>query len=336
MSYRIQYPPLALLLSILLSSCTGASQPTKEPSPPPISTSTPSRTIFHLDRSALSYGIFETEAASLTIVISNTVPGQFKDFTDISIEDASGVTTYEVQSGESTIVHAMPAGKKRVTVTSGLQTKFRNKITGVFINKIAFSGPAVRIAQEGKRILVYGDSLAVGGNVDDLSAEAWPVLLRKRFSVSVDAYGYRALYDDASTVEARSEFASKIASRMPNRIWLAIGANDYAFEQWSAQQFGQAYAATLDAIHSSNSQAILFAQSPILRADESPNVFGDTLEKYRQQIAAACLARSAWCRFVDGTNPAFPQPDELDPDGIHLTTKSSAKYAEAVLNIIDK
>ncbi|MBN2118106.1 MAG: SGNH/GDSL hydrolase family protein [Anaerolineales bacterium] len=337
MSYRIKYLALALLLSILLSSCTGASQPTNEPSPlPPIPTSTPSQTIFHLDRSALAYGIFETEATSLTIVVSNTAPGQFKDFTDISIEDASGVTTYEVQSGESTIVHAMPAGKKRVTVTSGLQTKFRNRITGVFINKITFNEPAVRIAQEGKRILVYGDSLAVGGNVDDVSAEAWPVLLRKHFSVSVDAYGYRTLYDDASTVEARSEFAARIASRGPDRIWLAIGANDYAFEQWSAQQFGQTYAATLDAIHSSNSQALLFAQSPILRADESPNVFGDTLEKYRQQIATACLARPAWCRFVNGTNPAFPRPDELDQDGIHLTTKSSAKYAEAVLNIIGK
>lgn len=48
------------------------------------------------------------------------------------------------------------------------------------------------------------------------------------------------------------------------------------------------------------------------------------------------LARSAWCVFVNGTDSAFPQRSELDEDGVHLTTKSSAKYAEAVLKILGK
>ena len=186
------------------------------------------------------------------------------------------------------------------------------------------------------RTKVYGDSLTVGGNVDHVSAEAWPVLLRKRFSVRLEAYGYRALHDDAFTAETRSEFASRILAWSPDYIWLAIGANDYAFGLWPARQFGEAYAATLDAIHSLNPQVKVFAQSPIRRMDEGPNSFGDTLEKYRRQIAGACLARSAWCIFVDGTAAAFPQPDELYEDGIHLTTKSSAKYAKAVLGLLSK
>jgi hypothetical protein len=80
----------------------------------------------------------------------------------------------------------------------------------------------------------------------------------------------------------------------------------------------------------------VFAQSPILQANESANILGEDLESYRQQIATACLARSAWCIFVDGQDAAFPERDELDKDGVHLTTQSSAKYAEAVLKILNR
>jgi lysophospholipase L1-like esterase len=230
----------------------------------------------------------------------------------------------------------MPMGKKHVTITSGGQIKSNHEVVGVFINKITFAGFAVQLEPKEKRVVIYGDSIAIGANVDPLSAEAWPVLLRKHYAVMVDAYGYRTLYDDASTPAMRSKLASNISAGKPDYIWLAIGANDYVFESWSAQEFGEAYAATLDSIHSSNAQAILFAQSPIRQAKETPNAFGDTLEEYRQQISTACLARSAWCVFVDGTDSAFPQPNELDKDGVHLTTKSGAKYAEAVLNTINR
>jgi lysophospholipase L1-like esterase len=230
----------------------------------------------------------------------------------------------------------MPSGEKRVQITSGGQSKSNNEITGVFIKKITFNRSATPVKQNGKWVVVYGDSISVGGNVSNPSAEAWPVLLRKHYPVTVAAYGYNMLYDDAATSAERSELASSFASWAPGYIWLAIGTNDYGFEKWSAREFGEAYAATLDVIHSSNSRARVFAQSPIHRGDERPNSFGDDLEKYRQQIAAACLSRPDWCVFVDGTDPAFPQPDELDKDGIHLTTKSSIKYAEAVLDIISK
>ena len=119
-------------------------------------------------------------------------------------------------------------------------------------------------------------------------------------------------------------------------MWLAIGTNDHTFGQWSAQEFGEAYADILDAIHLANSQTLVFAQSPILHIEERENSLGNSLEEYRQQITMACRARPTWCIFVDGKDPAFPQPSELDKDGYHLTTESSAKYAEAVLNIIAK
>jgi len=333
MLYAIRRINPVLLLLILLISCAG--QPQDRNVSPTLAVPT-AQTIFHLDRSALSYGVFETGATSVSMDVSNTMLKRFSAFADISIEDGSGVTTYKVQPGESTIVHSMPAGEKRVTITSGMQTNFRNEITGVFITKIIFNGAALQVQEDNKRIVIYGDSITVGGRVDHLSAEAWPVLLRRHYSVMIEAYSYRMLYDDTFPPAKRAELASKISAWRPDYIWLAIGANDYAFGQWSAREFGEAYAATLDAIHLSNPRALLFAQSPLLQAGESANVLGSDLESYRVQIATACLARSAWCTFVDGTDPAFPQPDELDKDGVHLTTKSSVKYAEAVLHIIGK
>ncbi|RPI93281.1 MAG: SGNH/GDSL hydrolase family protein [Chloroflexi bacterium] len=331
MLHRIQRVHLALLLPVLLSACDRQDEALS-----PALSPTPVQAVFQLDTSALSYGIFETDASSVTVEVSNTIPAVFSAFADISIDDGSTITAYKVKSGESTIVHSMPPGEKRVTLTSGAQTKSDDEITGVFINRIVFNGETQQIKQDNQRIAVYGDSITVGGNVDNLSAEAWPVLLRKYFSVVLEAYSYRSLQDDASTPEKRAELVSRISAWEPDFIWLAIGANDYSFEKWPSQEFGQAYAGTLDAIHSSIPQALLFAQSPILQVNETPNSFGSNLESYRQQIAAACLARTAWCTFVDGTSAAFPQPYELDKDGVHLTTKSSAKYAEAVLNIISK
>lgn len=335
--WRIQF---TLLLFVFLPACLGNSQtpvpPSLTPATLPARTPTPLQSVFSIDPSALAYGIFETEATSVTVEVLNTTHDGMNEFADISIEDGSGLYTYKLQSGESSVVHSLPAGKKHVTVTSGGLTKRNGEIRGVFIKKITFDQPAVPVSPSNKRVVVYGDSLTVGGRVDNPSAESWPVLLRKQYSITVEAYGYRMLYDDATTPAAQSAFAARLASSTPDVIWLAMGTNDYGFNRWSANEFGEAYAATLDAIHSSTPQAILFAQSPIRRLDESANSFGDNLEDYRQQIAAACDARPAWCVFVDGTGPAFPQPDELNEDGIHLTTTSSAKYAEAVLEIISK
>lgn len=331
---------LAPLFAVFLSACLGNSQTpapsSLTPASPPAWTSTPAQMEFSIEQSALAYGIFETEATSVTVEVYNTTPDGVIEFADISIEDGSGVHTYKLQSGDSSVVHSLPAGRKQVTVTSGGLAKRNNEVKGVFIRKIIFDQPAVQLQPATKRVVVYGDSLASGGRVENPSAEAWPVLLREQFSVSLEAYGYRMLYDDAKTPEDRSIFASQITASAPDMVWLAIGANDYGMAPWSAQAFGKAYAATLDALHAASPQAVLFAQSPIRQIVEPPNSFGDDFDAYREQIAGACAARSGWCVFVDGKDPAFPQPDELDEDGTHLTRQSSIKYAEAVRNFLNK
>lgn len=325
---------LTLFVITILTSCAAETQEAHNgpvTSHPSIS---PPQNIFYLDRSALAYGVFETEAVSVVIDVSNTTPDALQPSGDISIDDGTGITTYKVKDGESAVLHSMPPGLKRVRITAGGQLKYDNEIRGVFITRITFDRPAVQMKLHPPRVVLYGDSITMGGNVDHPSAEAWPVLLREHFSIIVDAYSYRTLYDDANTAATRSAFAANVSKWIPKYIWLAIGTNDYAFAQWSAEEFGVAYAATLDVLHSSNPQALLFAQTPIQRAVESENSLGDALEDYRQQTFNACLDRSPWCVLVDGKAPEFPQLDELDKDGVHLTASSSVKYMEAVLQIL--
>src|SRR5512145_1370376 len=139
MSYKVQSIHCAFLLSMVLFSCTSTPQTATATSVPPVSTATTLvQAIFYFDWSPLAYRVFETEATSLTIEVSSTVPGQFKDFADISVEDGSGITTYKVETGESTVVHSLPAGKKHLVVTSGMQTRFRSRIVGVFIERVIF------------------------------------------------------------------------------------------------------------------------------------------------------------------------------------------------------
>jgi lysophospholipase L1-like esterase len=325
-----------LFWAAFLSSCLSNSPEGHDEASSALKTPVDGPITFHVETTALGAEVFDTRATTITIEVRNTTPDAFGAVGEISVEDGSEITTYQMQPGESTIVHPLPAGEKRVTITAGEQARFRGEMRGVFIQEITFNGHAVPIPPSAPRILVYGDSLAVGGNVDHPSAEAWPVLLRQYYSVRVEAYGYRTLHDDASTPEKRSEFTARISDWSPETIWLAVGTNDYGLEVWSAPEFGKAYAATLDAIHSSNPGARLFAQSPIWRAEEPANSFGDDLDDYRQQIAGTCAARSAWCVYVDGRDPSFPQPEELDEDGIHLTTESSLKYAQTVLRRLGK
>lgn len=331
-----QYVVIVLFFLAFLSSCQSSSSAAHGGSGSAIKTPLGRQTTFLVETTSLAAEVFETESTSVTVDVRNTTPEAFGAVGEISIEHGNGIMTYEMPPGESTIIHRMPEGKKRVTITAGGQSRFRGEMRGVFIQEITFDRPSIAIPPSHPLLLIYGDSLASGGIVDHPSAEAWPVLLRRHHSVIVDAYGYRALYDDASIPEERSELASRISAWGPEYIWLAMGTNDYGLELWPAREFGEAYAATLDAIHSSNPQARLFAQSPILRAEEPANSFGDDLNEYRQQIADACLARSAWCVFVDGRDPAFPQPAELNEDGIHLTTETSLKYVQAVLSILGK
>lgn len=289
---------------------------------------------FYLEKASFSYAIFDTHATSITLEVHQDFPPTFQPVTDITIDDGVEAISFEVDEIQPLITHEMPPGRKHVTVTSGGLVKLEGVIAGLYVDRIMFNAPAEKVIPSLDRVLIYSDSLALGGEVDIASREAWPILLREQFVVSLEAYGYRTLFDDASALADRKNFVSGVRLFSPDYIWMAIGTNDYAFGVWAPQDFGSAYALLLDALHEALPGAIIFAQSPIRRVNESIEVSGYTLEDFRKEIEYACKSRMEWCMFVDGTDSLFPQLDELANDGVHLTKTSNIKYADAVAQII--
>jgi hypothetical protein len=76
-------------------------------------------------------------------------------------------------------------------------------------------------------------------------------------------------------------------------IWLAIGYNDVSRVLWpDAPTFGAAYGTLLDAIHTADPGATVFAAS-MLHSDIDGNL-------YAPQILSAAAARPSFCTGVDG------------------------------------
>lgn len=289
---------------------------------------------FYLEKASFSYAIFDTNATSITLEVHQDFPTTFSPVTDITIEYGTEGVSFEVDEIQHLIAHEMPPGPKRVTVTSGGLVKLDGMMAGLYVDKIIFNAPADRVVPPFARVFIYGDSLMLGGEVDVASREAWPILLREQFVVFVEAYGFRMLFDDASTFEAREQIASRVQSFSPDYVWVAIGTNDYAFGVWTPWDFGSAYGVLLDDLHEVAPSAVIFAQSPIRRVDEDIEVAGYALDDYRKEIERVCALKQEWCIFVDGTDSLFPQLDELASDGVHLTKTGNLKYADAVVQII--
>ena len=111
---------------------------------------------------------------------------------------------------------------------------------------------------------------------------------------------------------------------------ITIGTNDYGLNKWNATDFGIAYAATLDALHSALPSAKIICQTPLVHISEVANGTGSTLGDHRTQIATVCNARS-WTTLVDGTQ--ILTTSDLTGD-VHPSTSGHAKYALAINNIL--
>jgi lysophospholipase L1-like esterase len=184
------------------------------------------------------------------------------------------------------------------------------------------------------RVTVYGDSITAGGNSDDPPHDAWPVLLRTTYGrdILVEAWGWRSLYDDASTAEKITNFVAHLLLSNPSRIYIAIGTNDFGLDKWSADDFGNALAALLDEIHSQDDSVSVDVQCPTYRTDEDEqNGFGDDLDDYRSAESSACSGRD-WANYFDASTVL--EAADL-ADGLHPTIAGHVKYALAVDTYLD-
>jgi lysophospholipase L1-like esterase len=294
-------------------------------------------------RSPFSRIVFTTEATELTVEYYTNIFTAFPNWAQIGVV-VNGVYTATLTATIDNEAHlgsvtGLPAGTKRVELINGVQSRPAGTTLGTFVQRVRANGALRFVApvEPESRIVVYGDSIAVGGNSTTPTQQAWTILCRAAYAggMAVEAYGYRGLYHDAVDAAARTAFVARWgAAYAPDVIWMAIGTNDYGLNLWSAANFGTAYAALLDALHAQFPLAVIYAQTPIQRGSEIANSFGDTLGAYRTQIATAQSTRSAWCTLVDGTVAAFPQsPGDL-ADAVHPTTAGHLKYSNAVRAVL--
>lgn len=279
---------------------------------------------------------YVTSATSLTLTTINNIDSVYPTFAEIGVRiNGADYTTVELSGeGEASATVNLGAGAdKQVDLIVGLQS-FTNNLLGSWIVDAQFNDSAVlQTATTTPRILVYGDSITVGANAGNPSLEGWTQLVRNAYSGSLvcDAWGRRSLNQDGATAGTRQTLVDKWATLSPDIIWLAMGTNDYGLNKWSAANFGVAYADLLDKIHTALPSATIYAQTPIVRTDETANSFGDTLGDYRTEIATAQSTRSAYCTLVDGT--AIVTTGDLD-DGVHPTTAGQAIYGAYVITAL--
>lgn len=280
---------------------------------------------------------FTTTATVIGVDVVSTSQSAYPQFSQVNVRvDGADYTALNPKNNGALerLYTSLPAGSKTIEIVSGLQTKPSSTPLGTFLVGVAANAALTLVApSSSNRLLVYGDSISVGANSLVPSRDGWVMLLRNlRSNVMSEGYGFRSLYDDANTGGLRAAFVARLASYAPAIIWLAIGTNDYGLNKWSAANFGTAYAALLDDLHTALPSATIYAQTPLTRTVETANTFSDTLGNYRTQITTAQSTRSSYCNLVDGTAISAT----LDTDGLHPTTAGHSAYylsAKATLGL---
>lgn len=295
-------------------------------------------------RSVFSRNVFRTTATQFRVDFYSSVktpfwaePGWWSAAVWVDGVYNSTVSCAFDSRYQSGLITGLPAGLKTIELMNGLQSKPAATVIGSWVQKIVVTGEATQVAprEPTNRIVIYGDSIAVGDYTSFPGGQAWPVLVRQAYAatggVAVEAWGYRALYDDAATPELRTAFVSSLLTAYPamDKFWMAIGTNDAGLSRCTAATFGTIYAATVDLIHSQSPDTIIYCQTPLNRGD------GVNLTDYRTQIGTLVSTREPWCVLVDGTAAAFPQPGTADfYENVHPNIAGNVKYANAVKTIL--
>lgn len=273
--------------------------------------------------------VFTTNATRAFVKVWSTIYNSYPQHAQIEVRRGGVyVTTLECSAQGLNVFDVALTGTGQVELIAGAQSD----TIGTFCRMVYFYGGStaalVTPATPAPRLVIYGDSIAVGGDIPQHAiSEAWTMLIRNGWngSLQVEAWGGRKLADDCPDAGAATTFAARLASYSPTIVWLAIGTNDFGAYHLPAAPFGEQYANLLDALHSALPSAAIYAQSPLVVSDESANVSGSTMADFRTQINTACGTR-AWATYVNGAN--ILSLSDLG-DSVHPTAAGHVKYAAA-------
>lgn len=288
----------------------------------------------YAEGSAFSTSTWDTAATSVDVDYVSTIFATYPGFASIAVYvDGVFNSSTNCPSGAGTLTIALPPGAKRVQILNGAQS-FTTTVIGTWITNATFNAAATPVAPVKSGVVVYGDSITIGQDSSPVGQNAWAMLVRAAktdHQFSLEAWGTRSLFDDASSAFFQDQLVARLKEFNPSVIWLAIGTNDYGLNKWAASAFGTAYAAVLDKLHAAMPSAVIYAQTQLLRSDESANASGSTLGDYRTQISTAVSTRTAYATLVDGT--AIMTTASL-VDGVHPSTAGHLLYANYVKPIL--
>lgn len=291
----------------------------------------------YYETSPFSRAKYTTTATILTVNAYTNIYSYFPESSEIAlyVDGVFHSTLSAYRNLAYSVNVSLPAGTKTIEFVSGLQSSPGETFASIFGTWFVgvYGNAALTPVSDTptNRIVFYGDSITSGSTADPTVSLGYPALVRAAYgadSVAVEAFGFRSLYMDAVDSTARSAFVAKIVSYAPSIIWMAIGTNDYGISKWSAANFGAAYAAVLDDLHTALPSAVIYCQTPLLRTSEGGNTFGDTLGNYRTQIATAQSTRSSYATLVDGT--AIMTTASLI-DAVHPGTAGHELFADAII-----
>lgn len=267
---------------------------------------------------------FDTTAVSIEVDTYSNIYSNYPTMASVAVY-VNGTFLQDIQhaaNGAKTTAITLASGSKTVRFVNGAQSKPSTDLLGTFLCDVRSDAPMATHSGDAK-LVIYGDSIAVGANATDTQTQGWPMLVRAAVgATAVEAYGYRCLSNDGAA-DIRY-FADKIAAMAPSAIWIAIGTNDYALATQTAAAFGTMYGQLVDTLHALRPDAVIYAQSPIVRSSESG------LAAYRSAISALTATRS-WLNYIDGST--ILTTSDLS-DGVHPTTAGHDKYADYVIDVL--
>jgi lysophospholipase L1-like esterase len=145
-----------------------------------------------------------------------------------------------------------------------------------------------------KTLVIYGDSIAGGGNGSNPQRTAWSMLVRADFPttgtghVVFEAWGGRSLHEDwfnggGSVAAEAARLAALCDGTVENTVVDFMETNDYGLNRQSAANFQARHLSLMQAFKALRPNAKWLAVGAIARiapASETANAFGDTLTAY--------------------------------------------------------
>ena len=235
-----------------------------------------------------------------------------------------------INSGANATYSVLAGGAQTLTIRDGTSAYSQH----IRADKIYLNDPNATIISSSppnKRIVIFGDSIAVGYRTTNPTIDAWTMLVRAVYAGRLTNYGWGGaqLVEFAATPTLRTATANTLISMLDglqlNQLWIALGYNDAAAGV-PAATFQSCYKALIQEILSKNANVYITAQGPIAATIES---LPTPLPAIRDATRNACLGTTA--RYVDGiTDLAVP----IGPDGVHPDNATSIIYKNNALPFI--